>query len=195
MQPCREHESPCGHAVADASPLRASLPDEHVVAVLMDEHQRILAQLERLGELVADGAEPSGPEGRERLERIRAVAETLIGAEPHHQREERVLFPALVERGIDGPPRVMELEHVELRALKHAVHEHAGRLLDRDGGDWQRLLHGARGLIDQLRLHIAKEDQVLYPLALRQIPAAEWDGMRRRCDEIGYCCHAPARAS
>jgi hypothetical protein len=40
-----------------------------------------------------------------------------------------------------------------------------------------------------LREHIAKEDGVLYPLALRVIrEPSTWAELRARCDAIGYCC-------
>ena len=34
----------------------------------------------------------------------------VLGAEPHHQREEEVLFPAIEELGIAGPPNMMRTE-------------------------------------------------------------------------------------
>jgi hypothetical protein len=46
----------------------------------------------------------------------------------------------------------------------------------------------ARALVGMLREHIAKEDNVLYPMAVRVIrDPAVWAELRRRCDEIGYC--------
>jgi hypothetical protein len=178
--PCREG-GPSG-AVA----LRASLPDEHPVATLLDEHQVILSHLARLAELTAAS---TLPEPRADLEELAQLASRLIGAEPHHRREEEVLFPALQERGIHGPPEAMAFEHVGLRALKHELHEGAGRLLAGDPGAWPDVRITAATLIETLRAHIAKEDNVLYPLALRVIrDAAVWAELRRRCDAIGYCC-------
>ena len=157
----------------------------------MDEHQAILARLERLQELVArELGEPSAPDARARLEEIASIGRHLVDAEPHHQREEQVLFPALRELGIEGPPNVMEAEHVELRALKHAVAEGAAKILE--SGDGAGVARGfarnARQLVGLLRDHIAKEDHVLYPMAVQAIAPAEWERMKARCDEIGYCC-------
>ncbi len=47
-------------------------------------------------------------------------------------------------------------------------------------------------IISNLMLHIRKEDNVLYPLALETIDdPAVWEKMRVRCDEIGYCTFTP----
>lgn len=179
--------SACQHALhAVPIGLRAGLPDEHPIARMLDEHQVFLGRLERLAELVAPSRPP---EQRGELEELQRVAGFLVGAEPHHQREEQVLFPALQEHGIFGPPEVMASEHVRLRALKGALHDLAGRVLAGDRGPWQDLRATAEALIEALRTHIAKEDVVLYPLALRVIrDPAVWEELRERCDKIGYCC-------
>jgi uncharacterized protein len=160
---------------------RASLADDHVIATLMDEHQRILAELGRLAGLVRARPEPAT------LEQVAAVAETLIGAEPHHQREEEVLFPELRERGIEGPPTVMRAEHAALRELKHALHDGALAALDGRADAWPACAAAGERLVGMLRDHIFKEDNVLYPLAVRAIEPQAWAGMKRRCDAIGYC--------
>jgi hemerythrin-like domain-containing protein len=169
--------------------LRASLPDDHPVATMLDEHQAILGMLERLARLTAASASGARP-ARSELEELERVAEGLIGAEPHHQREEQVLFPALQERGVHGPPEAMASEHVRLRALKHTVHDLVRRMLSGSEDLWPQARAAAESLIEMLRSHIAKEDGVLYPMALRVIrEPAVWAGLRRRCDAIGYCCH------
>lgn len=149
----------------------------------------ILSHLERLAELTAA---PTVPE-RADLEELARLASRLIGVEPHHQREDQVLFPALQERGIHGPPEAMASEHVRLRALKHALDDLARRLLAGGRSAWPDARATAEALIEMLRAHIAKEDGVLYPLALRVIhEPSVWAELRRRCDAIGYCCRAAA---
>ena len=47
-------------------------------------------------------------------------------------------------------------------------------------------------IISSLMLHIQKEDNVLYPLALETIDdPVVWEKIRVRCDEIGYCTFTP----
>ncbi len=169
---------------------RASLPDEHVLATMMDEHVVILERLDRLEELAGrlDSIPP-----RAVLEEVRAIGHALVEAEPHHEREEKVLFPALVERGVLGPPACMEAEHVELRALKRGVEELARQELE--GVNTHAALQAtAYHLVSMLRDHIAKEDNVLYPMAAQKIAdPAVWADFKARCDAIGYCC-TPSRA-
>lgn len=180
---CAAHREAVG---GDRDAFRARLPDGHVLATLMDEHVRLLAKLERLAELC--GAEELD---RPALEEIAEIGRHLVGAEPHHAREEQVLFPALVARGLAGPPRVMEMEHVGIRSLKHAIIDLAGRALAGDSaetGAQDALRQSARKLVADLREHIAKEDGILYPMSFDTITdPAEWEAMRARCDEIGYC--------
>ena len=186
---CCEH----GHSQpAAASPFRASLPADHVLATLMDEHQRILGRLNRLEELVRSPSGGPEPPGVEQLQEIHETGGQLIGAEPHHQREEQVLFPVLTALGIEGPPRRMELEHVELRRLKHSIRDKSEEMLATHADHWRDLARDARELVSMLRSHIHKEDEILYPMAFEEIAVESWVPMKARCDEIGYCCQAPA---
>ena len=43
----------------------------------------------------------------------------------------------------------------------------------------------------ELPLHIYKEDNILYPLALQVIPKKEWLKIKKKCDKIGYYCFTP----
>lgn len=167
-----------------AAALRQSLAPDHVVAVMIDEHERILGVLDRLeGRVLAGGRDPSS------LAEINALAVRLLEAEPHHEREERVLFPALRARGVQGPPAVMEAEHMELRALKQAIHD-ASSGGDADEERWSGLRRDALALVELLRTHIHKENEILYPIAIQVVAdPAEWERMKKRCDVIGYCCH------
>jgi hemerythrin-like domain-containing protein len=158
----------------------------------MDEHQRILGRLDRLAELVGSTAVSADRSGDAQLQEIHEVSGQLIGAEPHHQREEQVLFPVLSALGIEGPPRMMELEHVELRRLKHSVREKSECMLSRSEDCWRELVRDALELVSMLRSHIHKEDQILYPMAFEEIAVESWVPMKARCDEIGYCCHGPS---
>jgi hemerythrin-like domain-containing protein len=187
FSPAHDHAGACcgGHGAAEVrAPFRARLPDGHVLATLMDEHARMLAHLDHLEPQAAKLENTSGMA----FARIEAIARHLIGAEPHHQREEQVLFPALRERGIEGPPAVMEEEHVELRALKHAVVDLAGKCTAGDKAAVEALRRTVRTLVSALRSHIDKEDSILYPMAFASMSDADFAAMRARCDEVGYCC-------
>lgn len=168
----------------DRAAFRGSLPDDHPVAVFMDEHLNILARLDELEQVVE-----TVDADRETITRAAQLGKTLTDAEPHHAREEQVLFPALRAKGIDGPPSMMESEHVDIRRLKHAIHDDAHKALE-TGEGWEVVRRSAQRLIPFLRDHIMKEDTILYPMAVQVIKDdADWAEIKRGCDEVGYCCH------
>ncbi len=185
----KTHTGCCGHqphaAMGGArDTFRSRLPANHVLAVLMDEHARILAQLDQLERLATDLPSKGGMV----FARIEALGRELIGVEPHHQREEKVLFPALQAVGIDGPPSVMVLEHVEMRALEHQIVELAAKGTMGDTSAIAQLRGVAAALVSTLRAHIDKEDNILYPMALAAIAEPAWAELSAQCDAIGYCC-------
>lgn len=86
----------------------------------------------------------------------------------HHGKEEQNLFPRMEERGVPragGPLGVMLFEHEQGREYIGAI---AGATEDYDGGNAsaaRTIADNARGYIGLLRDHIAKEEQVLFPMA------------------------------
>ena len=125
--------------------------------VLRDEHRVILAALAALDAAAARlAAGRALPEGW--WERIIAWLRAFADKN-HHAKEEASLFPALVKAGVPaegGPIAVMLEEHREGRALiltMATAPTPAARA--RAAQDYVRLL----------RDHIAKEDDILWPLA------------------------------
>ncbi len=160
----------------------------HVIHTLMSEHQMILSFLRKL--------EEAGRKARFEKEDFKAlidIAEHLVEAEPHHEREEKVLFPELNARGISGPTEVMMEDHKELRELKKRLLDLAERGPEMDSSKFLGELGGIAPLITvMLSEHIYKEDNILYPLAMKEIGEEErWSEMKKECDKIGYCCFTP----
>lgn len=91
----------------------------------------------------------------------------------HHKKEEGVLFQAMAENGVPvkhGPVGVMMHEHEQGREFTRALRAAAGSLAT---DPWARhaVIRNARGYASLMRLHIMKEDQVLFPMADQFIPA------------------------
>lgn len=169
------------------------LPRGHVLATLYAEHERLLAFLAELDERMADVAAGDAATARRAVEAIVGLARLFVGAEPHHQREERVLFPRLEALGLFGPPRRLRFEHEELRALKARLLE-LGLEAERarsSGAHARALLGVGTSLAHLLREHIAREDEVLYPMSFEVVDPAFWDAMKAECDRIGYCSFTP----
>jgi len=97
----------------------------------------------------------------------------------HFTIEEDALFP-LLERSLglqQGPLAVMLAEHEEFRALVQALRD----AVQAANHEAQRV--HARAVIELLRGHIAKEDHVLFPMALRILNADELVEVDRRAGD------------
>ena len=120
------------------------------------EHVEALAALDRL-EAAAVALE--GGEAPDRhLGVVREVHAVLSGAvREHNENEERVLFPLL---GDDAPTAIFVEEHLTLRQLEHHLRRAA------DGPDPRRRVPPlAHQIVELLRAHIARENDVLFPMA------------------------------
>lgn len=120
------------------------------------------------------------------------VSQHLLDAESHHEREEEALFPEVEKAGMLGPPRVMRQEHEEYLERKRRL----GELVDgRDEMEFdefaRELREIGRYLVEGMRDHIAKENNVLYPAALRAVDSEAWDGVKSTFDQLGYCSFTP----
>jgi DUF438 domain-containing protein len=123
------------------------------------------------------------------------TAVEIIGAEPHHQREENVLFPELEKRGVTGPTRIMRMEHESLRAKKHEIKRLAEEVENVNFAEFKAQLdEAAKYLIFNLRDHIYKENHILYPSSVQTLKDSSlWGEMKKACDEIGYCSFTPGK--
>jgi len=120
------------------------------------EHEQALAALDRLERAATalDHGDPAEPH----LRTVREVCDTLTTTvREHNENEERVLFPLL---GDDAPCEPFRQEHVALRELELRL----GTALD--GPTPERDIPPvAHALVDLLRAHIQREDDVLFPMA------------------------------
>ncbi|MEW6407621.1 MAG: hemerythrin domain-containing protein [Patescibacteria group bacterium] len=173
-----------------------NLPTGHMIDTLQKEHEIILSFLDKLETVNQKIQEMNGynKKNKEWAE-LKHIAEHLIGAEPHHQREEQILFPELERRGVFGPPQVMLQEHEELRKHKHELARLEQEAAAFDFNDLKKQLDAStKFLIFNLRDHIFKENNILYPTALEVISEPKtWKAMKEKADKIGYCCFTPKK--
>ena len=141
--------------------------------VLMEEHELILQALDALQKRL-DTLQQATAADRAYFEK---AVEFLRGFadQCHHGKEETLLFTRMGERGFPtqgGPIAVMLSEHQTGRAFIRGLAEAtAGIGTDPTAGD--RLRTHGYGYIALLRNHIAKENQVLFPMADRALSAAD----------------------
>jgi len=137
------------------------------IELLGTQHQDVLAQLTNVE------AEITARDGFD-LAPFAAYLEDEVAH--HFTIEEQALFPLLAGYlgEEDGPLAVMNAEHAAFRELLKGL---TTALNSRDH-DAQRA-HAAE-LVQLLRGHIAKEDQVLFPMAARLLSPAEQREVDRR---------------
>ena len=172
-----------------------NLKPSHPVHTLMEEHKMILDFIEKLKETVKKMKSAKDfDEISEELEMLEHIAEHLVEADKHHQREEEVLFPMLERFGVTEPPAIMREEHEELKPKKKELYKIAKECKEMSYPEFIRKAKElAEYLIKELPDHIYKEDNILYPIAIQAIPKKEWPEIKKRCDKIGYCCFTPER--
>ena len=139
---------------------------------LKDEHQlilRMLALLEKNALLTEQGSFKDYRFYLDGVDFIRNYADRF-----HHAKEEDILFEKLIENGMpraNSPVAAMLMEHDLGRAFVRGMEEAATRALAGEADQEGAIVSNARGYLELLREHISKEDEILYPLAERVIPA------------------------
>lgn len=142
-----------------------------LVDVLYADHRRIEARLDEV-DRVALG--PWSPFPAAFFEDMITFVRDFADGE-HHQREETVLFPALVQAGVPvehGPIAVMLHEHDLGRDCMRRIRENLDAAKDGDEAAAAAVFTAATEYSQLLRAHIWKEDNVLFPLANRLLPGA-----------------------
>ncbi len=141
------------------------------IETLMSEHRMIERVLDALVGF-SDEVRRKGTTEKEELSRFVRFARGFAD-ECHHGKEEGVLFQAMVEHGFPrdgGPIAVMLHEHDEGRSMIRVLAEHAEQAEPWSDADRQEIASVGFGYAHLLRLHIQKEDGVLYPMAEQHLP-------------------------
>lgn len=191
-----EQLSPMDPPAAYAPPARHSVPAEAMhpfLRQLIDEHTAFMEELKQFDEAILSVQQQGfTPEADRKLRHFFHYFNADVLA--HHRREERILFPLLHERLIaDGehgtgtmpttPVDIMEDDHVKAMQLAAVVlnflglafrlPDAASRLIVLDTA-----LEQGKTLAELMRLHIFREDQVVFASAHRLISTAEFDAMQ-----------------
>jgi hypothetical protein len=176
---------------------RRVAPEGHPVRILMEEHEGLLRLAEGLKEVAKGLLLATDPKAEDALQaRLdRAIAD-IKASENHYLREENVLFPYLERHGVSEPPKIMWMEHDQIRELKRGIYELSA---DFDGegdsvGFAQHLGRSAQALTEMLSSHFYKENNILFPMALKFLSEGEWTEVRAEFDEIGYTPVTPVLA-
>ena len=172
---------------------RPSVAPESPVGILMEEHKILLELLEKLLKIVGKIERAEEPHSViEDLKHLKHISKDLLDAEKHYLREENVLFPLLEKHGVREPPAIMWKEHNEIRERKKKLRDLIKSYSSMDFQGFKRKLsETATNLNSLLSSHIFKENNILFPTALRLVTEREWAEAIEDFDEIGYCCFTP----
>jgi PAS domain S-box-containing protein len=187
-------DTPTTGDVAGKGPSPAvPVAEGHPIHILMKEHEMVLSFAHRLADAALSWAGRGDAGGAPLpIEEMRRLFDHLVESESHYVREENVLFPVIERHGITEPPKVMWMEHDQIRALKKELGSVMAKV---DGASHTSFVEDLVGvtsrLSELLASHFSKEDSILFPASLRVVAAGEWDEIRHGFDELGYCCFTP----
>ena len=167
---------------------KPELPEWHPVYILMEEHRM---QLDMAGMLREVAKDILNNPSEELISRAREIAQHIKGAENHYLREENVLFPLLEKHGVVQPPAIMWSEHDRIREIKKNLVTLVDSLSPSEKDKIKELYSVSLSLAEMLLSHFYKENNILFPTALRLFTQEEWIKARKDFDEVGYCCFIP----
>lgn len=158
-------------------------------AALLSQVAQLRSIFAKVGKLDADTVAP------ELMLELRGTLNNLADVEKHYLRKEYLIFPFLEAHEITGPPTVMWGKHDETREIMKgafaALEELAGEgTVDREALQsimdlvLEPLLQAIEGMVD-------KEEQILFPMCLKELEAAEWWKVYQQSVEFGFCLVDP----
>lgn len=112
----------------------------------------------------------------------------LLDIDKHYSRKENLIFPYLEKYGIYGPTTNMwRIDDFIRDAIKDGrqklAHYH---------DDKQAVIGVLNYVIQEVAGMIYKEENILFPMALKNLTEDEWVKIAHESDEIGFCLIAPA---
>ena len=140
-------------------------------ADLMNDHNAILSALDVFTNILDEFTNENSTNLDELLDFIDFLRE--FADKCHHGKEEGILFPAMVAAGVPdrgGPIGVMMAEHIQGRGYIHSMLEAL-----EEPEDYAGFEKAGRAYIELLRVHIQKENNVLFPMADKVISADQMD--------------------
>jgi PAS domain S-box-containing protein len=166
------------------------VPKGHPIHTLMAEHALLMEyanELQALLGALSNGERESKPEF---LGRIRQLVGFFVESESHYLREENTVFPSVEKHGLTGPPKAMWSEHQEIHAVEKNLFDLNSDTDNELIGNLKKMSEVSLSLADILASHFYKENNILFPAAIRLFSEQEWDTIVQDFDDIGYCSYS-----
>ncbi len=163
---------------------------------LKSEHEAVTVTL-RILDSICNTAEKTGQiSNPDHLEKLLEFFKTFVDT-CHHTKEEELLFPALEEIGVSresGPIGVMLKEHQQGREYVVKMNDSLAKYVDGDKEAAGGFMKSARAYIALLTQHIDKENNVLFPIAEKNLSNEKqtelWEGFEKiETEKIGVGKH------
>lgn len=162
---------------------------------LMNDHDAILTALDIFSKILDKIQKEKNANPDELMDFIDFLKE--FADKCHHGKEEGILFPAMIAAGVPdrgGPIGVMMAEHIQGRGYIHDMDEAL-----EEPEDYQAFEKAGHSYIELLRMHIQKENSVLFPMADRVIAPQQLESMYEAFEEheekvIGHGRHEELHA-
>lgn len=149
---------------------------------LKSEHEAVKVTLRILDSICNDAEKTGQIRNPDHLKQLMEFFKIFVDT-CHHTKEEDLLFPALEEVGVSresGPIGVMLKEHQQGREYVVKMKSALTRYLDEERAAARDLIKNARAYISLLNQHIEKENNVLFPIADKNLSdkkqAELWEG-------------------
>ncbi len=163
-------ETPPGH------PLHTFMMENRVAESIVGEIQGLLDGIGEPADEKAAGASQ---------QQLSSLVDRLAEIDRHYLRKENQLFPLLEVHEVSGPSKVMWAIHDEIRASLKAVHDDlaASRLAE--------AVPKLVGVLTTITDMIYKEENILFPMSLETLTAADWSKVHRGEEDIGFAWVEP----
>ena len=167
------------------------LSENHIIKILYNEHVEILLKIKKIKQIAVQLIDPKIDNKNDLLKKLNYLIVKVISAEPHHQREERILFPFLKSLKIETPIQSLTMEHEIMRKISNDLNF----IIVKNYFSPKKLYYISE-LSNRLCIlfenHIKKENVILFPLAINKIKDKETlKRLKDESDDLGYCCFCP----
>ncbi len=168
---------------------KVDVPEGHPLYILYTEHSKILGFAQQL---VGSATKFIDNQKSDVFARIQQLIEFFKESGVHYLREENVLFPVLEKYGVTQPPKIMWMEHDNIRAIEKNMYQTADALAKKITKELSLALQNhAIQLSETLADHFYKENNILFPTSYKFFNEDDWKLVKQEFDGIGYMSYSP----
>lgn len=171
---------------------KVDVPKGHPLFILYSEHSKLIEFAQNLVENTTKFIDVPAADVFARIQQLVGFFEESA---VHYLREENVLFPILEKYGVTQPPKIMWMEHDNIRAIEKNIYSTTDALARGFSKELsQKLQNFAIQLSETLADHFYKENNILFPTSYKFFNEDDWKLVKQEFDEIGYTSFSPAVA-